>query len=473
MSPRSISPSLALLTCLLSIGCFRAGPDYQDPGLTVPNGWRTQADGTVQDDYWTAAITADQSAKRSGAELWWRKYNDSTLNLLIAHTRRHHPTAFAAQARIREARAQRNVLAAAWFPFFGTRDEIQLNESFSVNYFAALEAGWELDLAGRTSRGVEAAEAEYASAIEFQRDSMVVLTAEVAMSYVAARTLAERLARAEQAAREFREVYTILVGREELGISPMSDVIEIRAQLETREARLPRLRQEMEVAEIRLATSCGIYPVALGKLMEKNKGIPVPPSKILVSTPANMLRNRPDVRREERKLAAQTARIGVAEADLYPILSISGALSWDTRSVSDIFTQTNRLFGFGPKLRWRIFDACRVRHRIEEETARTDLRLAAYQQQVLDAVSEIEIAMVRLETESEFVNRQRQASLSHEQSVKLIRESYLGGIVDLRRLLNALIDYHDTRDEEAAAMGRRAAFAAALFKSIGGGQLAP
>lgn len=471
MLPKKVSAPFAFSMCLLLAGCFQAGPDYKDPNLQVPAGWRSKADGTVQEDYWTAAITADQSAKRSGAELWWHKFDDQTLNLLIAHTRRHHPTAFAAQARIREARAQRNVLAAAWFPWFGTRDEVQLGESFSVNYFAALEAGWELDIAGQTSRGVEAADAEWASAIELQRDSMVVLTADVAMNYVAVRTLEERFARAVQAALEFREIHEILVGREELGIAPQSDVIESQAQLETREARLPRLRQELEVAEIRLATSCGIYPVALGTLLEKNRGIPIPPRKILISTPANMLRNRPDVRREERKLAAQTARIGLAEAELYPILSISGALSWDTRSVSDILTQTNRLFGFGPKLRWRIFEACRVRHRIEEETARTDIRLAAYQQQVLDAVSEIEIAMVRLETESEFVNRQQQAALLHQESVEFIRESYLNGIVDLRRLLDALIDYHDTRDEEAAALGRRAAFAAALFKSIGGGQL--
>lgn len=471
MSRRRSRAPFALVACLFLPSCFKAGPDYKDPNLTVPGDWRSKAEGTVQDDYWATAITTDQSAKRTGAELWWHKFDDKTLNALIGHTRKHHPTAYAAQARIREARAQRNVLAAAWFPWFGTRDEVQLGESFSPNYFAALEAGWEADFAGKTSRGVEAAEAEWASAVEWQRDSMVVLTADVAMNYFAARTLEERLARAEQAAVEFREIQSILVQREELGVAPRSDVLESEAQLQTREARLPKLQQELEVAKIRLANSCGIYPVALGDLMEKNPGIPKPPHKILVSTPANMLRNRPDVRREERKLAAQTARIGLAKADLYPILSVSGALSWEDRSITDLFTQANRLFGFGPKLRWRIFEACRVQHRVEEETAQTDIRLAAYQQQVLDAVSEIEIAMTRLETESEYANRQRQAAIAHRESVKMIRESYLEGIVDLRRLLNALIDLHDTRDEEAAAMGRRSAFAAALFKSIGGGQL--
>ncbi|MDQ8189568.1 efflux transporter outer membrane subunit [Roseibacillus persicicus] len=462
----------ALAVLLTLPGCFQAGPDYQDPKLRVPGSWRSSREGVVQDDYWTAAITADQSAKRTGAELWWEKFDDKTLSLLIRHTRKHHPTAYAAQARIREARAQRNVLAAAWFPWFGTNDEAQFGESSSANYLAAFEAGWEADLAGKTSRGVEAATAEWESAIEWQRDSMVVLTADVAMNYIASRTLEERLSRATEAAAEFREIHRILVEREEAGVAPRSDVIESQAQLQTREARLPKLRQELEVSKIRLANSCGIYPVALGDLMEKNPGIPKPPHKILLSTPANMLRNRPDVRREERKLAAQTARIGLAEAELYPILSVSGALSWESESASDLFSQVNRLFGFGPKLKWRIFEACKIQHRVDEETAQMNLRLAAYQQQVLDAVSEIEIAMTRLETESEYANRQLEAVNAHRESVKMIRESYLAGFVDLRRLLNALIDYHDTRDEEAAAQGRRSAFAAALFKSIGGGQMA-
>ncbi|MDP0491333.1 MAG: TolC family protein [Verrucomicrobiota bacterium JB023] len=454
-------------------GCFNAGPDYRDPNLQVPGDWRSEGSSVTQkDDYWSERMTADQLAKRTGAELWWRQFDDSVLNTLISHARKHHPTAYLADARIREARAQRQVLASAWSPWVGTFDEVQLNEKLSSNYFAALEAGWEADLFGSTRRGVEAATAEWQSALEWKRDSMVVLTAEVAAYYMAYRTLQERLERAEEAAAQFRELHEVLKGREEVGVAPQSDVAESLAQTETREARLPKLRQEMNVAAIRLANATGIYPSALGKLLDENTGIPTLPRKILLSTPANMLRNRPDVRREERKLAAQTARIGLAASELYPILSVSGALSWEHGGLGDLFSQANRLFGFGPKLTWRILQGCRIEHRIAEETAQMEMRLAAYQQQLLDAVAEIEIALTRLETESEYAARQAQAVASHQESVRMIRESYLAGLVDIRRVLNSLIDYHDTRDEEAAALGRRAAYAAALFKSIGGGQLA-
>ncbi|MBK1835138.1 efflux transporter outer membrane subunit [Roseibacillus ishigakijimensis] len=452
--------------------CFQAGPDYVDPQLQAPADWRTAEGEVAQKDYWIERIDRDQLARRTGAELWWRQFGDSTLNTLISHARKHHPTAYLADARIREARAQRHVLASYWSPWVGTRDEIGFGEDFSASYLAALEAGWELDLFGHIGRGVEAAEAEWESAVEWKRDSLVVLTSEVALYYLAYRTLEERMTRAEMAAAQFRDLHQVLEERAELGIVPESDVVESHAQLLTREARLPKLRQDKEVAAIRLANATGIYPAALGDILEQNEGIPELPRKILLGTPAEALRNRPDVRREERKLAAQTASIGLAEAELYPLISISGGLRYESDSAGDLFSQVNRIFGFGPKLTWRIFEACRVQHRVAEEKAQTEIRLAAYQQQLLDAVAEIEIALARLQSEKEYADKQAEAAAAHEQSVAMIRESYLAGFVDIRRLLNALMDYHDTRDEEAAALGRRASFAAALFKAIGGGQLA-
>lgn len=463
--------------------CITVGPDYKDPNLPVADEWNSNGGSTAVPDYWTERLSADQSARRTGAELWWRQFNDSSLNKLITHARTSHPTAGAADARIREARAQRNVLASAWAPWFGTRGEVQMGEnnpstfggttgsSFSTNFISALEAGWEIDLFGGTRRGVEAAEAEWQSAVEWQRDALVVLSADVALNYIAARTLEERLDRATNAVADFQKLHDVLVQREVEGLTPMADVAESNAQLLSRQARLPKIEQEMKVARIRLANSSGIYPNALEPVLKKNRGIPVPPKKILVAMPADALRNRPDVRREERKLAAQTARIGLAESELYPKLSISGALSWESTSATDLFTQANRAFGFGPKLKWRIFEGCKIQNRIAEEEARTDIRLAAYQQQVLDAVAEIEIALTRLDTEQRYAAAQSKTAEAHLASTKLTRESYLAGLVDIRRLLNSLMDYHDARDEEAAALGRRAGFAAALFKSIGGGQI--
>lgn len=482
--PRSIHIKIAQTMLVLAIpSCMTVGPDYKDPEIVVPGKWHSKGAKTQDRDYWTERLTADQYAKRSGAEVWWRRFDDRSLNTLVTLARKNHPTAALADARIREARAQRNVLASAWSPWIGARSQIQAGEnnpstfggsigsSYTTNYIAGLDAGWEIDLFGGTRRGVEAAEAEWAAAIEWQRDALVVLSAEVALHYMATRTLEERLSRATTAAADFRELHEILVAREEKGLTPKADVAEMHAQLLTREARLPKLEQEMKVARIRLANSVGVDPETLASLIKKSRGIPVPPENILIDTPVNALRNRPDVRREERKLAAQTARIGMAESELYPILSVSGGLNWESTSSSDLFSQVNRAFGFGPKLRWRIFQGCRIQNRIKEEEARTDIRLAAYRQQIIDAVTEIEIALTRLETEGRYADKQSEAVEAHLKSIDLIRKSYLAGLVDIRRLLNVLIEYHDTRDEEAAARGRRAGFAAALFKSVGGGQI--
>lgn len=483
MASRIGSKLLPVVLGLAVSSCITAGPDYEDPKLAVPGKWHSRGAKTRERDYWTKRLTADQFAKRSGAELWWHRFNDSSLNRLITLARKNHPTAAAADARVREARAQRNVLASAWSPFLRGRSQIQAGEnnpstfggsigsSFSTVYIAGLDAGWEVDLFGGIRRGVEAAEAEWAAAIEWQRDALVVLSAEIALHYIAARTLEERLERAHTAVADFRDLYEILVGREEQGLSPEADVAEMKAQLLVREARLPKLEQEMKVARLRLANSVGLDPSALDPFLRTNRGIPVPPSKVLIDTPINALRNRPDVRREERKLAAQTARIGLAESELYPMLSISGGLNWESPSSANLFSQANRAFGFGPRLRWRIFEGCRIRNRIKEEEARTDIRLANYRQQVLDAVTEIEIALTRMESEGRYAAKQGEAVNAHRKSTELIRKSYLAGLVDIRRLLNVLIEYHDARDEEAAALGRRASFTAALFKSVGGGQI--
>ncbi len=467
---------------LAMTGCITVGPDYKKPEIASPADWENGQEIRDKPDYWAHRFSRDQWAIETASEKWWQRFGDPTLTELIESVRKNHPDMTTAEARVREAWAQRGVLAAAWLPHSDGRAESNFSENFADSFgkpaggftnrqLASIDAGWETDLFGGIRRQVEATTAEWQSAIEWRRDALVTLSAEVALQYIAVRTLERRLFFAKQGTAAFHDMHATLAQREKEGITPKTDVTDSLAQYAKRASQVPRIEQDLEVAKIRLATTSGVYPSALRDLIAEARAIPVPPDKVTVGVPADVLRLRPDVRRAERKLAAHTALIGVAVADLYPNLSVSGALSFESRSVSSLFDQVNRAYGFGPKLKWKIFHGCAPHYRIKEQQAQTEQRLAEYEKTVLNAVAEVEIALTRISTEKHYEELQTKAANAQARNFVLMKDAYMNGIVDLRRLLTTMIDYYDALDEASAAQGRRAIFAVQLFKAIGGGQL--
>ncbi|NNC90263.1 MAG: TolC family protein, partial [Akkermansiaceae bacterium] len=235
-----LSPLLS--TALLVAGCAAVGPDYEPPAISTP-------------DEWTYAISADLVSSRTGAQRWWRQFDDATLNRLIARSRSDNPNVKRARARIAEGWYQRGVLAAAFYPhtdFYG-RDEygmgtfdsdgVKFDAGSSHDQLAQIDAGWEIDLFGRIRRQVEAADAEWEARTEGWRDALVFITAEVALHYIALRTLEDRIEVAEEAVTTFRDIHELTVGREEEGLAAKVDVSESKARLRTSEADVPQLRK--------------------------------------------------------------------------------------------------------------------------------------------------------------------------------------------------------------------------------------
>lgn len=460
-----LTSSLFLLS-----GCIKVGPDYKRPKIRLP-------------DAWTASIQTDNRSAITGSQRWWRKFNDPTLNRLISISRTANPNIRIARARIAESWHQRSVLAAAWYPHsdfnarddhgLGTFDRSGINWDFDSSHgqLAQLDVGWEIDLFGRIKRQVESATAEYEAKIEGWRDATVFINSEVALHYIAYRTLEQRLLVAYEAKKNFTSIKNMIETRLQEGVANQLELHEAKARLKTSEAEIPRLQQEKIVVRNRLAALLAMQPGNITSLLKRHKTIPTPPRSISTGFPAELLRSRPDVRRAERKIAAQTARIGIATANLYPQLSLSGAITYEYLRQGATVAILRRTLGLGPALKWRIFHACADRHRIKEQETKLTQAITLYENTVINAVTQVENSMTRLHHTRKRLQLLKQATREHRSAADLMIEAYQAGQVDLRRLLNAQQDYIRTKDESIATEGRHAAHSVRLFKALGGGEL--
>jgi multidrug efflux system outer membrane protein len=456
--------------CVSVLGCKAVGPHYEPPVTPVPDGW-------------TRVLERERSASRTGAQRWWAEYNDADLNRLIAMAKKNNPDIKRAHARVQEAWQQRRVIRAALFPHsdlfgrnatgLGTFDSngINLDPGSSSNNIAQLDVGWELDVFGGIRRQVESVTADYEASVEGWRDFHVIVTAEAALQYIALRTMDARIEVAREGVKIYQEIAGLSRIRHEEGVGAEVDVLESSARLKAQEAKVPALENERVAILNQLAALVGTYPAQAASMLKPGPRIPSPPKHLATGVPADLLRSRPDIRRAERKLQAQSARIGMATANLYPSLSLSGAITYERDIVAGVTTLLRRDLGLGPTLRWRIFHACADQARIEEQKAGLERELATYEETVLTAVGQVETAMAGCHFEKQRLNLLGEAATKYRGTAEMMADSYRSGLVDLRRLLNARQDELDTLDEAAATRGRHAANTVKLFKSLGGGAL--
>ena len=334
---------------------------------------------------------------------------------------------------------------------------------------AGFDAGWEIDVFGGIRRNIEAADATIEASVESYRDVLITLYAETALNYIEYRTLQERikLANANISAQE--QTVKLTDTRLDLGLVPKIDVTQATTNLETTRSIVPQLQAQLAFAKNRIATLTGGYPASVEKLLSRYRPIPVPRRGYSAGLPADLLRSRPDVRQAERELAAQTARIGVAEADLYPRFSLFGNLSLQSVNSSDFFDSASRAYSFGPSFSWQIFSAGRIRSFIKAEESRTEQALANYESTVLVAVEEVETSMVAVAqswNRREILGRAVEAA---QESVELVKSNYEDGLVDFQRVLDSERTKFSTEDDEAISRGQVARDYVTLYKALGGG----
>ena len=460
---------------LLVFGCA-VGPDYVPPAPEVPAAWRGELPG---------------GAAGGGADLaaWWSAFDDPRLEDLVRRAVRGNLELAEAWGRWNEARAARGLEAAERFPALEAGAELargRVSENVLPGtpgsgttddfYGAGLSASWELDLFGRVRRSVESADAELEASREDYRDVLRILCAEVATTYVELRAAEARLAYGRAGVETQRRTLQLVRDRFETGLVPELDVAQAERNLAVSRAELPALQDERGRALHRLGVLLGLPPGALaGELAAPEDGtravsIPAAGGAVALGAPADALRRRPDVRRAERELAAQTARIGVATAELYPRLSLGGFFSFDSIESDDLARSASRSWSLGPSLRWRLFEGGRVRSAIRVEDARAEQALARYEQTVLLALEEVENSIEAYRTERERRAASTAAASAARESVVLAKELYRTGLSDFQNVLDAERSLFVQEDRLAASEGAVSVNLIALYRALGGGR---
>jgi len=451
-----------LLGFLLAVAGCTVGPNYTRPDVLLPEDWQSSA----------AAPTGDLS-------MWWTTLNDPVLDELIKRAQAENFDLAAAAARIDQARALRAYAAGENYPRIDaagayTRSRASENGLAALPgerslYSAGFDAAWEIDLFGRIRRSVEAAQAELQRAEMDYQAVRISLIAEIASTYVELRTTQSRIEYAESNLDIQKKTLELVQNRFDLQLAPALDVAQAKLILSNTESEIPSLRIAEAQAVHRLAVLLGTTPHTLREIVTPPRPIPTAAALPAAGLPAELLRRRPDIRSAERALAAQTARIGAAEALRYPMLSLSGMLSLEASHISDMGDWDSRAFAFGPGVRWNLFDGNRIKSLTAAEEARTRQLAAAYQAIVLRAVEETENAMVGFAQE-----QQRAASLARsvaaaQESLGMVQTLYTNGLTDFQNVLDTQRSLTAQQDRLAVSQGQIIQRMIALYKAVGGG----
>lgn len=454
---------------LLIAGC-KVGPDYVPPDPNMPDQWL----------FAPASMTEEPQQLRH----WWLAFDDPILSELIEEAAQSNPDLGAALARITESRALRNAAAGQYWPAVDatgsyTRSRESENGRFgnfgglSADQFnlhsVGVDASWEIDLFGRISRSVESADAALQASVEDFRSVQISLFAEVARNYIELRAAQERIRYALGNINIQRQTLELTQGRFEADLAPKLDVTQAQLNLANSESEVPLLQLTEAAAYNRLAVLLGRMPQDLTGLLKDPADMPRVPADINAGIPAELLRRRPDIRRAERALAARSAQVGVATANLYPIFSLTGAFSLQATELSDVGDLSSRAYSFGPGFRWNLFNGNQYRSLIQAEEARTVQLARAYETTVLRAVEEVENATIGFLQESKRLAALERSVVAAEESVTLVETLYRNGLTDFQNVLFNQRSLSVQQDRLAVSRGQMLQQAVNLYTALGGG----
>jgi NodT family efflux transporter outer membrane factor (OMF) lipoprotein len=383
MAWTKIARSLAVAGIAAAGGCA-VGPDYHPAAAVAPASWSSPQTGGL-------------TAVAGPAPDWWTSFNDPELNSLMQRALQSNLDLRAAEARLRQARAVRQSSAADFSPTLNANGSfarakqsqnqpligaLPLPPNFPFEYSvyqAGFDASWELDIFGAKRRALEAATAEAEGAAESRNDAMVSLLAEVARNYVELRGSQQRLDLARRNVRAQAEALELSRARFQAGVADELEVTRAAALLAGERAAIPPLEISGRGSMYGLAVLLGRDPGALVAELSPVQPVPPVPPEVPIGLPSDLLRRRPDVRRAERQLAAETARIGLAKSDWFPKLSLTGDAGLESVSLGKWFEPGSQFWSLGPTLQWRALDFGRVRAEVRAQTAVQEAALSLYE----------------------------------------------------------------------------------------------
>jgi NodT family efflux transporter outer membrane factor (OMF) lipoprotein len=457
---------------LLITGCM-VGPNYRTPQVSVPQSYRQQL----------SVVTNQPSQDLSQ---WWQVFHDPQLDALIQEATLANLDVRLAGARVREARAQSGVTRSALFPSVDAngqylRQRASQNtpdgflahasgQSYVQNFFdTGLDMNWEIDVFGGNRRALEAANAELGSTVESGRGVLITVIGDVGLNYLDLRGLQKQLAVARDNLRLQEQTLDLTRDQFKAGLASELDTTRAEAQVANTRSLIPLLEQDIQRSIHRLSILIGKQPAELEAQLVTPAAIPPAVPGIPVGLPSDLLRRRPDIRQAEREVAAATAQVGVATADLFPKFFLTGAAGLQSLNASDFFDAGSRFWSLGPSVQWPIFTAGRIRQNIKVQNARQEQALIRYEQTVLTSLEEVENALVACGKEQEHYQDIVQSESANRRAVELADQRYRSGLVDFLNVLETQRSLLAVQDDLARSERTMDQNLVRLYKALGGG----
>jgi len=462
----AVPAACILLTWVLLLSGCMVGPDYQPPQKS-------------DEAYVNVNEYPDIRYEQTDLSKWWTLFDDSILSSLMARAEQNNLNLMIALARVREARAAAGIVSAGLYPEVDGRGAVdRRKQSENVNPLAAgeqtqyslsVDAGWEIDFFGRIRRSIEAATADYQATWEDRNDLLITVLAETARQYLQVRTLQAQLNTSLSNIKSQKAMLKLTEVRYDNGLATYLDVAQATQVLADTEADLPVLRTRLFQGITGLSVLLGESSDALGRELQQVQPVPLPPAEVAVGIPADQVRQRPDVRSAERQLAAQTARIGVATADLYPSFTLTGTLGFASLETGNFFDSGSHIYGIGPSFRWNLFDMGKIRQQIAVQDARTEQALLAYKLVVLEAVKEVEDSLVGYHEQRLRLSALRHSVEASRQTLEMSTRLYKDGLTGFQDVLDAQRSLLAAESKLDEARGNTGIQLVNLYKALAGG----
>ena len=511
-----LARGIALSAVAIALAGCMTGPDYAQPKVDVPEAWSSAREGGVTDG--PSPVTA-----------WWEAMGDPVLDTLVERAVAENFDLEIAESRVREARAARGIAASTMLPNVGVNASATYNQSIEQNvgggssvsgglsngpngpasnvtvrsgdltisrndsaagstssisltpgasdtpdrtdnlFQVGFDASWELDVFGGNRRAIEAAEADIEVANEFRRDVLVSLLSEVALNYIDLRSAQTRLAITEKNIEAQSQSVRITDDRFKAGLSSQLDAFQARALLASTQSQVPLLRTQIAAAIHRLGVLVGDDPGALKEELSASSPLPGGIEGIPIGLPSELLRRRADIRRAERELAAQTARIGVAIADLYPRFFLTGSLSGMSSTAGSVLSGANQFWSIGPGISWPIFQGGRIRANIEVQNEREEQAAINYERSIMNALEDVENSLVAYAQEQLRQESVQLAVEANEAAVRISNERYVSGLESFLNVILAQQSLFNTEDQLVQSQRAELTYLVSLYKALGGG----
>jgi NodT family efflux transporter outer membrane factor (OMF) lipoprotein len=479
------------LRCILGTICTAAGlcgcsvgPDYLAPEIVTPASFGGET---------SRQVVTPGTSETLERVAWWRTLRDPELNLLVQRAIDHNPDIEVALTRVQALRTQETAVVATSLPLFETsagvaagtgvdvvkgRTPQALDAGVSttgydkVSRIAGFDASWELDIWGKYRRQIEAVQDDAAAARELRSAVLITVIADVARTYVELLGLQHRLDITGRAVKTAEKTAELAQARFSRGLTNELDATVATRELATMRARIPVLTAAIAGAKSRLSLLVGAYSSDLSRDFRAGRELPQPPLKLKPGAPADLLRRRPDIRQSERDLAAATARIGVATANLFPTVTFTAGLGLqggEVSSSSKTSPITGPIWSAGPGAYWPLLDFGRIDALINIQELAAHEALVTYKKTILRAIEEVTMTIDQYRLQQRRLHELILALDQSHRAVVLARERYERGITDFLNLLDAQRQEFIIDDEAAVARQEMVIQYISLYKALGGG----